>query len=81
MPRGARLDTQGTLSYVMMRGIEQRAMAPGTRAATSWSGAASGTKKRILQALHPVKSLFARNGAAAGAIPTSSPFAVRSAHL
>ena len=23
MPRGARLDKQGTLSYVMMRGIEQ----------------------------------------------------------
>ncbi len=53
---------------------------PGTRAATSWSDAASGMTKPIPQTPPPAKSHSARNGAAAGAIPKSSPSAVRSAH-
>jgi len=138
MPRGARLDKQGTLHLVMVWGIEQGsidrddsdreeflrcylpchaleaahvgrpqgrkqlpaseqqgsglgrpglclsrrgspATALGTRVATSWSGAASGTTKPIPQALHPVKSHSDRNVAAAGVTPTSSLSALRSA--
>ena len=57
-----------------------RVTAPGTRAATSWSGVPSGTTKPIPQTSPPVKKLSARNGAAAGDIPTNSPSAHRSAH-